>query len=166
MNGDMVHVVGCPHPLRTERVESFVVAGQTLEQIITKGLCDLDVPRCMWGHGHAYVGDTYVPSAQWSEVIPQPGVMVTYRIVPQGGSFFKSLLSIFVVAAAMFVGNVAGGMMAGSLLGTLVGTATTMAITALGMLAINSMFPIKQATLGINDSEKESNTYSLAGSTN
>lgn len=166
MNGDMVHVVGCPHPLRTERVESFVVAGQTLEQIITKGLCDLDVPRCMWGHGHAYVGDTYVPSAQWSEVIPQPGVMVTYRIVPQGGSFFKSLLSIFVVAAAMFVGNVAGGMMAGSLLGTLVGAATTTAITALGMLAINSMFPIKQATLGINDSEKESNTYSLAGSTN
>ena len=82
MNGELVHIVGCPHPLRTHRVESFVVAEQTLEQIVEKGLRDLDVPSCMWGYGHAYVGDVYIPREQWASTVPQPGVLVTYRIVP------------------------------------------------------------------------------------
>lgn len=49
MNSELIHVVGRPHPLRTSRIESFVVAGQTLEQIVTNGLTDLNVPACMWG---------------------------------------------------------------------------------------------------------------------
>lgn len=167
MNGELVHIVGCPHPLRTHRVESFVVAGQTLEQIVEKGLRDLDVPSCMWWYGHAYVGDVYIPREQWASTVPQPGVLVTYRIVPQGKNPIKALLSIVVIAVASYFGNAVTGLFAkGSLLGALAGAATTTAITALGMLAVNSMFPIKQATIDTKDSEKESNTYSLAGSTN
>lgn len=170
MNGELIHVVGRPHPLRTTRVESFVVAGQTLEQIVSQGLRDLNVPACMWGHGHAYVGETYVPRGQWAATIPQPGTMVTYRIVPQGGGGknpLKALLSIVVIAAAMMTGQLAAAQFAGTLLGSVASATVTMGITALGMLAINSLIPMKlDSGLNTKEGEKDSNTYSLAGSTN
>lgn len=168
MSGELIHVVGRPHPLRTERIESFVVAGQTLEQIVSQGLRDLNVPSCMWGHGHAYVGETYVPREQWGSVVPQPGMMVTYRIVPQGGGKnpFRALLSIIVIAVAAFTGQAWAVGMGFSATG-LVATGLTMGITALGMLAINSLIPLKLGSaLDAKDKEKDSNVYSLAGSTN
>lgn len=171
MNSELIHVVGRPHPLRTSRIESFVVAGQTLEQIVTNGLTDLNVPACMWGHGHAYVGETYVPREQWAFVIPQPGTMVTYRIVPQGGGSknpVKALLSLVVVAVAAWAGPLlAGSLFMGSAAISVAGAAFTMGLTALGMLAVNSLIPMKINTgANVKDTEKDSDTYSLSGSTN
>lgn len=175
---DLVRVHGCPHPFRPARFDEALPAGLTLEEIITRGLDRMSVPASLRGHGHAYVGDKYVPREEWGRVIPGHGEIVTYRIVPQGGGggdkgALRIILTIAVIAAAVltqqyYLANFAtytatGALTTGS---ALMSAGIAAGISAVGMLAINALVPVKQPSLPSATSEKDSATYSISGARN
>jgi hypothetical protein len=175
---DLVRVHGCPHPFRPARFDEALPAGLTLEEIITRGLDRMSVPASLRGHGHAYVGDKYIPREEWSRVIPGHGEIVTYRIVPQGGGggdkgVLRIILTIAVIAAAVltqqyYLANFAtytatGALTTGS---ALMSAGIAAGISAVGMLAINALVPVKQPGLPTTTAEKDSSTYSISGARN
>jgi len=175
---NLVKVHGCPHPFRPTRFDDAVPVGLTLEEIIARGLDRMNVPASLRGHGHAYVGDRYVPREEWGQVIPGHGEIVAYRIVPQGGGggdkgALRIILTIAVIAAAVltqqyYLANFAtytatGALTTGS---SLMSAGIAAGISAVGMLAINALVPVKQPSLPSTTSEKDSATYSISGARN
>jgi hypothetical protein len=177
-----IQVVGCPHPFRQERVESVMLAGKTLRQIVEIGLESMDVPRSLWGCGHAYVGDQYVPQELWDQIVPEPCTVVTYRMVPQGGGGgggknpLRTVLTIVVIAVAMYASAGAAGWAAGAGYGatasSVIGAVAATAVSAIGMLAINALVPLSAANPGssalANDTASGvmAQAYSVSGSRN
>lgn len=174
---DLVRVHGCPHPFRPARFDEALPAGLTLEEIITRGLDRMSVPASLRGHGHAYVGDKYIPREEWSRVIPGHGEIVTYRVVPQDGGggdkgVLRIILTIAVIAAAILTQQYVeglsifaeGGALAG--MGGLAGGMAAAGVTAVGMLAVNAMVPVKPPSLPSATGEKDSATYSISGARN
>lgn len=177
----LVKVHGCPHPFRPTRFDEAVVAGQTIEQIVERGFDNLKVPASLRHHGHAYIGDVYVPRHLWSATIPGPGDFVTYRIVPQGGGGgggknpLRTILTIVVIAVAVmsqqyyladFATYTAGGALTpGS---AIMSAGIAAGVTAVGMLAVNALVPIRTpgTSLPTRTSESESQAYSISGARN
>lgn len=181
---NLVSVHGCPHPFRNTRVSDVVVAGATLFEIVERGLDNMKVPAALRGHGHAYIGDRYVPREEWGCTIPEAGEVVTYRIVPQGGGGggknpFAAILTIAVIALASIVTFGVGSLLAGGSWAWGFGMAegltfgqmalaagAGLAATAAGMLAVNALVPVKAPSLPSAKSEQDSEVYSISGARN
>lgn len=159
-NSSDITVVGYPHPLRPERSVSYVSAGLALSDVLADEFTKAGIPKILWSNGHTFVDGVYVSEEEYETFYPAAGSVISYRSVPHGGGDknpFKALLAIVVLAASSW----AGGLFAGSLMSSVV----TTGLTAIGMLAINALIPVKTAgTTTSND--KESSIYSLSGSTN
>lgn len=188
-----IRVFGCPHPLRGARLEYVAPIGASVRDIIEDGFARLHVPMSLRGLGHAYIGagdardgdGRYVRPEDWASTYPAPGEIVTYRIVPQGGKGSNVLamvlmLAVVVVAAvATFaVSSIfAGGLAFGGLglapgcgfWGGLAGLVTGMAVSALGMLAVNSLVATKAKSSNLLSSSSTStdpDVYAISGASN
>ena len=75
-----------------------------------------------------------VPAELWSATALQPGQALTLTIVPRGGSTLRTVLSVAVITAALFVPGAIG-------LSGLAAAATSAAISIGGGLLINKLIP-------------------------
>jgi len=172
----MITFHGRPHPFRQDRVTGSIEHGATVAQIVERGLNDMHVPASLRGHGHAYVGERYVPREAWETTRPLPGDIVTYRVVPQGGGNNKALrgiLTIVIMAVAVisqqyYLAEFAQYTAAGALTtGSAMMSAGIMAgVSAVGMLAMNALLPMQAPSLPSSGSSQDSPTYSTSGARN
>ena len=96
-----VSVVSCPHPFKIERNMLSVEAGVTIAEL----LATVQPNPGLRMHAHVMIMDTYIPREMWALVKPEPGAIVTIRVVPTGGGGKKNplrtLLQIAVIAASV-----------------------------------------------------------------
>ena len=140
-----VRVLGCPNPLSFERVDLVLQPGMTLGEIIRK-VCDgNNIPAEAQKHGHAYLDSVYYPQSVWENVIPKDGQLVTFRIYPRGGGM-RGLFGIAIMITAMvvnaWVGNIPGLVAISSQFAGVVGAFAGAAVTIVGTLAMNALFPM------------------------
>ncbi|RDD63820.1 hypothetical protein [Ferruginivarius sediminum] len=102
-NADGVQVIAAPHPLRVDRTEIQMRAGDTLAEMLERAQPDPVLRQ----HARILIGDWEVTREHWHRVRPKPGTTVTIRVVPHGGSGGKNplrtVLQIAVIAAAAAV---------------------------------------------------------------
>lgn len=149
-NADDVRVIAAPHPLRMDRTEIQMRAGDTLAEMLERAQPDPVLRQ----HAHIFVDDQWIDPAWFHRVRPKPGTTVTIRVVPHGGSGGKNplrtVLQIAVIAAAAAVsagalgpgGALLGasgiaGLGAGSIGAALAGTAVAVA----GPLVMDGLTP-------------------------
>lgn len=106
-------------------------------------------------------GTSVIEPELWHLVRPKAGVRVVIRTVPAGGNFWRQLLMIVVAVAAIALGQLWGASLALGLgISTAAATALiTIGVTAIGMLLINALIPVKKKS----DDDKEYGGYSLQG---
>ncbi len=107
-------------------------------------------------------GAIIVEPSRWPVVRPKAGVKVVIRSVPGGSNVWRSLLMIVVTIAAVALGQLWALPVSGAL-GISAAAATTLVtlgVTAIGMLLVNALIPIKR---GGGDDQKEYGGYSAQG---
>jgi len=189
-----IRVFGCPHPMRGARLDYVAPLGSSVKDIIEDGFERLHVPTSLRGLGHAYIGTgdgsandgRYVRPEEWATTYPLPGEIVTYRIVPQGGKG-SGVLGIILAMAVMVVAAVVTYGMSSWLAGSaglgfglyggagstfltgLGGMVAGMAVSAIGLLAVNSLVSTKQKstpTLSSSSTTSDPDIYSISGASN
>ena len=160
-----VMVSGCPHPLQTRRIDGVMPEGATLREMVDAHGVAPELVR----DGHAWVNGLPVPFEQWGNVRPLAGDRVEFRVVPQGGKgFLGSVLSIVVMAAAVWVsGGAAAGLLGSSFAaGTFGAAALGVGVSVAGMMLVNALVPVsmpKGAASGYTNAEQ---LYRLTGGRN
>jgi hypothetical protein len=163
---DAVDVFIRPSPLRQETHHLRLRAGLSLAEMVEECraafLMRPSFPVYIEISGHA------IPADRWERIRVKPGFSVTIIAVP-GKSAFRSILSIVVSVAALFLAPYLAGPIIGALAATgaaasaitgLIGAGLTIA----GTLALSALFPVSAAA-----SAKSDNThtlYSIGGSQN
>lgn len=148
-----VRVIGLPHPFSVKRLDCSLPAGQSVEELLRAALGFVPFSaRVVVGMGRDETWrDEEVPKAWWGKVRPKPGSTVTFRVVPMGGgSIMRTLLLLAVVVAAAFLApylaTVIGaqmGLVTGSLGMSILQGVIGMAISAIGNMLVNALFPVK-----------------------
>lgn len=186
-----VRLVGCPHPLRMERIDSCIPAGLTLLEMVAQSCDELKVPAALRGFGYAWIDGKPVPFSKWGNVRPGPGQTVTVRVVPGssggggggGKDVGRAIMTIAVVAAAVYTAGAASTWLVGQswasvginsayTIGQIGGAIAGMGVAVAGMAAVNAMVPVRAAQVsgaralgggGANTSEE---AYSISGMQN
>lgn len=151
---DTVRIVGYLHPLKHERVDFAVPAGGTIAEQLE--IACLGRRRTALPH-HMVVQVNGVPVPQyrdgvdwWQRVRPRPGAVVTFFPRLTGDST-RAVLSIAIAVAAMVIAPYAAPALLAALpaLGTLGVAQGVIGATIVvgGMLALNALFPVRQASL-------------------
>lgn len=156
-----VRLIAAPHPLRAGHVDLAVPEGLSLAEILRLAQPDPVLLR----HAVVYLGDQKIAPALWPRVRPKAGAQVTIRVVPGFGgggggqkNVMRVVLSIAVIAAAVYLGPaVAGTLVSGELgaggalwiggtviAGSTVSTVATAALGLGGLLALNALVPAQQ----------------------
>lgn len=167
-----VSVVACPHPFKVEQAFLTVEAGMTVAELM-----ETVQPRPeLRMHAHVAIMDTYIPRDMWPLVRPEPGAMVTIRMVPTGGGGggknpLRTLLQIAVIAASFALpGAILGAELAAStLFGSLTfGQALGGFIAIAGNLLVNAIAPPSTPRLQelSGSSVRDSSTLSITGARN
>lgn len=136
-------LAGCPHPLRTQRVEVQFPAGSNIRTIVdwvsdqsADGLVsDLVV----------MIDGKIVPCELWDSTTTIPGQRIEYRAMPRGSGVTRALLTIAVVVTAIILAPYLAPFI-GSTFGVSTAVATslaTAAITFAGTLLVNAIFPVR-----------------------
>lgn len=135
--------MACPHPFKTERIGFAACEGQTIKEILAQVQADPVLLRA----ARICVDTEEIPESRWATFAPPAGSQVTVRVVPEGGddsgkTAVRLVLSIAVLAVALWAGAVAGPLIAGAGTGGQVaGGVVTAVIGFGGTLAINSLIP-------------------------
>lgn len=158
-----VPVIAAAHPFRTDHARLSVPEGRTLAEILAEVQ-----PRPELSQGaHVFIGDQLVPRHNWHRVRPHAGVTVTIRAVPMGGGGGKNplrtVLTIAVIAASMWVAGGAGGLLTS---GSMAATGAAAATSVAGMYLVNQIAPPPAPELSRASGAQDSQTYSLTGGRN
>lgn len=164
---DKVKVSTCPHPFSAQRIDSLAIEGQSIYEILkSHGVEDVINVRVA-------IHDEYIRSDSYDRIV-QSGDVVTIRVIPSGGGGGKNplrtVMMIVVIAAAAYVSGGSLGAGAGTWLG--VGTTSAAlagaAVSVVGLLAVNSLFPPAAPDMGTlrGGLDSESQVYSISGSRN
>jgi len=96
-----ISVVSCPHPFKIEQNFLTIEAGSTVLEIMEM----IQQNPILRKHAHVAIMETHIPRDMWALVRPEPGAIVTIRVVPTGGGGsknpFRVLLQIAVIAASI-----------------------------------------------------------------
>lgn len=162
-----IKVSTCPHPFSAQRIDSLVIEGQSIYEILkSHGIEDTVNVRVA-------IHDEYIRSDSHDRIV-KSGDVVTIRVIPSGGGGGKNplrtIMLIVVVAAAAYVSGGALGTGAGTWFG--VGTTSAAlagaAVSVVGLLAVNALFPPAAPDMGTlrGGLDSESQIYSISGSRN
>jgi hypothetical protein len=111
--GTLLPVVATPHPLRAQRLDGLVPAGQTLAQIADQVRQASGLPQGYPMAGVFLLDGRPVPPARWGEVRPVQGQRLEVRALPAGDQDKRNIALIAVAIAAAYTGGAAGGAVAG-----------------------------------------------------
>lgn len=136
-----IQVVAKPHPFSGERIDFAVPEGRTLNQILEQAQPDPILART----AHVWVNGDKIERQYWNVVRPKSGTSIVVAVdAPEGGggdgggkNVFRTILTIVVIAAAMWVtGGMAGVLAPGMLTGTTAALAGA-AVPVIGPMVVN-----------------------------
>lgn len=111
-------------------------------------------------------GEWPVSQDLWRHVRPKSGVTVVLRMRLGGKNFLRAVLTIVVIAAAVWTGGAAAGLLGfveGSFAYSAVSAATTFAVSVAGTALVNALVPLRPPSL---TNRRDSPTYALSGTRN
>lgn len=156
-----VRLAGRVSPLRPEAIHVTLPAGGTIAEMLAAAGVSTSPFLRVW------VGDVEIIAEQWAHVRPKPGRTVSVAAVPGGGegsgkTVMRIVLTIAVVALAVYTGGAAFGA-AGAFGTSAVGQGVVAAgVTLVGSLAINALLPPPRPRLSDNSDQRASATITGA----
>ena len=164
---DIVNVSMAPHPFAIERINSKVIVGKTIEQIIE----EIHPTGELQTYAHIYIDGEYIEQKNWHLVKPKAGTIVTIRMIPQGGGGgggkknpLRTILSIAVMAGTGYLaGVVAGGLGSATFMELNVSGLAVSGVNLLGRLVLNAIAPPSSSKL---NTSSESATLFIQGAKN
>ena len=145
----LVQVTGAPHPLRTQVVTDWTVAGTTLQDFADYVGTKYAISDRLASKLVILVDGKVVPKEQWESTVLLEGQTLAYRSIAQGSNVGRMLLMVAVVVAAVYLGPEVGALMQGggataaSVAGTGWAAAGSMVVNMAGMALINVIAPIR-----------------------
>lgn len=154
---ESVALVGCPHPLRTTRIDATAIPGETLASMIHRAMRAAGWQNPEKIRGAAWVNGQQVPMDEWAEHRPAPGSRVEFRIVPGSGSLGRTLGMIAVMAVAIAVSIWVPTLLPGTATllgmgGAAWGAIAGAAVGLVGGLLVNAIFPVRLPSLPTGNS--------------
>lgn len=149
---DTVRLTGAANPFSNQIVDVAVPEGLTVLEMLQLVQPD----PALLDNGVVFVGDQLVPKKHWRRVRPKAGVQVTMRAHPLimggggGKNILRTVLSLAVVAAVVFLAGPLGAVIAPAL-GVSAATGTAIAgalISGVGGLLVNMLAPVRPPDLG------------------
>ena len=143
--GATVRVIGRTHPLNGSRIERYLDAGMTIEELIEEALADR--PDFLQRHEMiVHIDGNPIDTVNFRRVRAKPGTTVTFLPRLQGGNILRSVLTVVVAVAALVFAAPTGGLSIAAAMG-ITGTAATVAgalvgagILPAGKMALNVQF--------------------------
>lgn len=165
-----VHLAGRVSPLRPAIIRVALPAGGSVSDMLAAAGVQESPFLRVW------IGDAEIEREHWRAVRPKPGRLVTVAAVPGGGDGGKTplriILTIAVVALAVWAGPAAAGALGIGTAATATAAASTgfliasgvvsAAVTMVGMLAINALIPPPKPRLSDNGQDRASPTITGA----
>jgi len=145
---DQVRAIGKTHPLNGGRIERYLPAGLSIDEILCEALSDRPALRGRRDFV-VHIDGHVIPAGNWSRVRLKKGTTLTFTPRLEGGDVLKTVLMLAVtVAAFVFAAPIAGLFtIAGfALTGAALSLATALVaggIMLAGTLAINALFPVR-----------------------
>jgi predicted phage tail protein len=165
MSPKAIRVLAAPHlDPGTSRIEIDLPEGLTLQEIIVAtlpGFTASDLAQCRIALVTEQGSDIVEPEF-WHRARPRPGVRVVIRMIA-GKNSIKTILTVVVAIAAIaagayFAGPAILGLSGGAY--ALVSAATTLAVSVVGNLLINSLIPPVSSN---TESRNAENRYAISG---
>lgn len=151
--GSAITLSGCPHPLKTLRIEREVGQGQNLAQIAATVRGDANIR--VSDDAVIAVDGQYIPKSEWERYYPKPGSRIEYRATVTGSGAGRMLAMVAVMAVAwQFAPMLVSGMGITAAAGFSAGqigfatAAVSMGINMVGGLLINAIFPVRPPKMG------------------
>ena len=183
-----IRAVGCPHPLKLNRHDVMLPAGQSVDNIVRDISLSCKVPDLFMQYGYAWVDGQPLPHAAWATTYPIPGQTLAFRVIPQGGGGgggknpIKTVLSVALMVAAPHLVPLSLEMSLGASLFntglfTSVGAAMSAAssllcgvISIAGSMVSNALIPASSGSsssaASSSSTEKEDEVYSVSSISN
>lgn len=159
-SGD-VSIVACPNPLKNVRIDGHIPANSTINEIVEYIKKEYANDVNVESNVVIMVNGVPVPQDQW-HIKPNDGDMIQYRAVAGKGALKMILTIAVVIAAAYFAPTMLAGL-------GIEATATALAvaqaaISIVGTLLINAIFPIRPPTMPANAGSPERQNLLQGGS--
>ena len=148
-------LVGKPHPFKQTKYTELVMSGSTLADV-SKNLIDTyKISDYFAKKLILFLDGVKIPQSEWNTVRVQAGQNVVYKVVPEGKSTQRLIMTLVVLYVAINYGaDIGSAMGMTETTATMAGTAEvsvtatgkivgTMAINMAGMALINAAFPIR-----------------------
>jgi hypothetical protein len=138
-----VQLSGVPHPLRTQVLYDWTVAGTTVSDLANFVKQKYSISDRLASKLIILVDGAPVPQDQWDSTVLCEGQTVAYKSVAEGRTATRLLLTIAVVIVSIKFGPVVGealGATAGSVTATVVGST---AVNMAGMALVNAIAPVR-----------------------
>jgi hypothetical protein len=142
-----IQLTGAPHPLQTQVLYDWTVAGTTVQDLANFVKQKYSVSDRLASKLVILVEGVPVAQDRWNTTVLLEGQTVTYNCVATGGNSTRLLLTLAVVVAAAYLGPMAGQAIAGA--GASAGTiaaytaVSTMALNMAGMALVNAIAPVR-----------------------
>jgi len=153
-----IQVVGAPHPLKTQVIREWTVAGTTVQDFVNYTKEKYNVSPAFESQLIIAVDGKPVPQAEWATTVLQRDQILAYKSVPAGDN---PLRMIAMFAVIIFAPELVGSFMgvetaaAGEVLtagqiasnaaitGSWTFRAATLAVQFAGMALVNAIFPVR-----------------------
>ena len=156
-----VLAAGSPHPLKTQVVYDWTVAGTTVQDFADYINTKYSVSERFAAQLAILVDGVVIPREQWSTTVLQAGQTVAYKTVAQGRNATRMLLMIAVVIVAINFGPQAGAALLPSATAATQLAIGTMAINMAGMALINAIAPVRMPDQNQNPDPGSANSLNL-----
>ncbi len=159
-----VQVAGAPHPLRTQVVYDWTVAGTTVQDFANFIQNKYEIGERLAARLVILVDGVVVPKDAWSSTVLEAGQTVAYKTLAEGRNATRLLLTIAVVVVAANFGLDAGKMLLPSASAATQAAVGTMAINMAGMALVNAIAPVRMP--GQNDPGSAAGLNLFTGASN
>lgn len=136
-----VQVTGVPHPLKSQAIYDWTVAGTTVEDCANFINSKYSVSARLAKRLVVLVDGVAIPRDKWATTVLQPGQAVAYKSIAEGRNATRLLLTIAVVVIAANFGPQVGAAL--GFTGTTATAVGTMAINMAGMALVNAIAPVR-----------------------
>lgn len=161
-----------PHPLKTERLTTYIPEGTTLEEVYNKINLENLIDPTLSKTATIMVNGVPVPRTQWSTTVIKTTDVVEYRAVP-GKEAVKMIALVVIAYYAPFLAVEMLGATAGTITAATATTAASVSLTVVGSIAsaaivmagsylINAIAPVRPPSSTDPGSPEQQNLLTAA----